>query len=174
MPTTRGRNQLEHASGTMPRRAKTKPIFAPSAARRTSIGSVIVDADADRGPVDRGDHRLRRLEDAQRELRRRRRAARRRSRALAVAPVERLAAARQVGARAEAAARAGDDHRAHVVVGVGRVERGDQLAAHRRREGVQPVGPVQREREDAVGDLVADLFEVHGPDATLRAWPRSR
>src|SRR6266852_4400370 len=32
MPTTRGRNQLLHASATMPRRAKTKPMRAPLAA----------------------------------------------------------------------------------------------------------------------------------------------
>ena len=42
MPTILGRNQLEHASGTIPRRTKTKPKRASSAARRTSIGSVIV------------------------------------------------------------------------------------------------------------------------------------
>ena len=42
MPTSRGRNQLEHASGTMPRRANTKPKRAASDARRMSIGSVIV------------------------------------------------------------------------------------------------------------------------------------
>jgi hypothetical protein len=42
MPTTRGRNQLLQASGTMPRRANTKPMRAPLAAMRTSIGSVIV------------------------------------------------------------------------------------------------------------------------------------
>lgn len=41
-PTIRGRNQLEHASGTMPRRTKTKPSFAPSATNRTSMASVIV------------------------------------------------------------------------------------------------------------------------------------
>ena len=58
MPTTRGRNQLDAASGTIPRRAKTKPKRALSDARRTSIGSVIVDADADRRAVDRADHRL--------------------------------------------------------------------------------------------------------------------
>ena len=42
MPTIRGRNQLEHASGTMPRRAKTNPILDPSATSRMSIGKVIV------------------------------------------------------------------------------------------------------------------------------------
>ena len=42
MPTRRGRNQLEQASGVMPRRANTKPNFAPVEASRKSIGSCIV------------------------------------------------------------------------------------------------------------------------------------
>ncbi len=42
MPTARGRNQVEHASGVRPRWVKTKPILAPSAARRKSIGRVMV------------------------------------------------------------------------------------------------------------------------------------
>ena len=129
IPTIRGRNQLEQASGTMPRRAKTKPILAPSAARRMSIGRVIVMPDAHGRAVDRGDHGLGALEDPQREH------------AAAVAghvdrarprAIARAACARQskvspppleVRARAEAAALARDDHGAHRVVGVGEVER---------------------------------------------------
>ena len=42
MPTTRGRNQLDAASGTMPRREKTNPKRADVLATRTSIGNVIV------------------------------------------------------------------------------------------------------------------------------------
>ena len=42
MPTIRGRNQLEHASGTMPRRVNTKPNLALSAATRMSAGSIEV------------------------------------------------------------------------------------------------------------------------------------
>jgi hypothetical protein len=41
MPATRGRNQLAQASGTMPRRAKTKPKRASREAMRMSIGSSI-------------------------------------------------------------------------------------------------------------------------------------
>ena len=67
-------------------------------------------------------------------------------RACALAPVEGLAAALEVGARAEAAALAGHDHDAHVVVGVGEVERLHQLLVHRRGVGVQPLGPVERDR----------------------------
>ncbi len=51
MPTTRGRNQLEQASGMIPRRANTKPMRASSEARRTSIGSVIVAPTPTAGPL---------------------------------------------------------------------------------------------------------------------------
>ena len=51
MPTTRGKNQLEAASGMIPRRANTKPMRASSAASRTSIGSVIVAPIPTAGPL---------------------------------------------------------------------------------------------------------------------------
>ena len=51
MPTSRGRNQLEQASGTIPRRANTKPIFAFSDASRMSIGNVIVTPTPTAGPL---------------------------------------------------------------------------------------------------------------------------
>ena len=51
MPTMRGRNQPDAASGTMPRRAKTKPKRAVSDARRMSIGSVIVAPMPTAGPL---------------------------------------------------------------------------------------------------------------------------
>ena len=38
----RGRNQLLHASGTIPRLANTKPMRAAEDAMRMSIGSVMV------------------------------------------------------------------------------------------------------------------------------------
>ena len=80
----------------MPRRVKTKPIFAPSTASRMSIGSVIVMPTPTAGPVDRRDHRLRAVEDPQRDLA----AAVARHvpvaiGGLALAPVERLAALRR-------------------------------------------------------------------------------
>ena len=51
MPTTRGRNQLDAASGTMPRAAKTNPNRALSLARRMSIGRVIVAPMPTAGPL---------------------------------------------------------------------------------------------------------------------------
>lgn len=51
MPTTRGRNQLDAASGTRPRRANTKPKRADSPAIRMSAGSVIVEPTPTAGPL---------------------------------------------------------------------------------------------------------------------------
>ena len=51
IPTTRGRNQLEAASGTIPRRTNTNPKRALSDASRTSIGSVIVAPTPTAGPL---------------------------------------------------------------------------------------------------------------------------
>jgi hypothetical protein len=82
---------------------------------------------------------------------------------MALGPVERAAAALQVRAGAEAAPRAGDHDGAHVVVRVRGVQRLDQLAAHRGGERVQALGPVERDREDVVLDLVEDLLELHAP-----------
>ena len=51
MPTTRGRNQLEQASGVMPRRAKTKPKRASLDAMRISMGSSMVAPTPTAGPL---------------------------------------------------------------------------------------------------------------------------
>ncbi len=51
IPTRRGKNQLEQASGTIPRRANTNPIRASSAARRMSIGRVMVAPTPTAGPL---------------------------------------------------------------------------------------------------------------------------
>ena len=131
MPTRRGRNHDEHASGTMPRRAKTNPNLAVLLARRMSIGSVIVTPTPTAGAVDRADHRLGALEDAQRHHAAAVAGHPDRGLLVAAALGERRAAARQVGAGAEPAPGAGHDHGPHVVVGIDLVERVDQLAHHR-------------------------------------------
>ena len=51
MPTIRGRNHVEAASGTMPSRPKTKPIRALVEAIRMSIASVIVAPMPTAGPL---------------------------------------------------------------------------------------------------------------------------
>ena len=130
------------------RAARTRSrSWRPSAARRMSIGSVIVMPTPTAGPLIAAITGFERVEDAQRHpaaavarhaaprrrrgrasrTSRRRRRGRRRRRSRGPAPV--TITARTSSSASDA------------------VERLDQLALHRRREGVQPVGPVQRDRE---------------------------
>jgi hypothetical protein len=51
MPTRRGRNQLDAASGTSSRRANTSPKRADDEASRMSIGSVMVTPTPTAGPL---------------------------------------------------------------------------------------------------------------------------
>ena len=161
MPTMRGRNQLEHASGTMPRRANTKPIFAPSAARRMSIGSVIVMPTPTAGPLIAA---ITGLCDS--KIRSVTRPPPSRGDVVAVASRSRqsnvVAAAARSAPAQNAAPRAGDDHGADVVVGVGASNASISSSIIVGGERVQPVGPVQRDRQDAVGDLVADVLSSTG------------
>ena len=162
MPTSRGRNHDEHASGTMPRRANTKPNLAAVAGQADVHRQRHRDADADGRPVDRGDDRLGALEDPQRHQaaavarHARRRSARRcRRRRTSRRRCDRSAPAQN------AATGTGDDDGAHVVVGVDPIERVDHLVHHRAGERVQLVGPVQRDGGDVVVDVVEDLRVVH-------------
>ena len=63
----------------------------------------------------------------------------------------------------------GHDHGPHGVVGVGLVERHQQLLEHRAGERVELLGPVQRDDGGGTIDLVGDLGEGHG--ATVGAGP---
>ena len=140
---------------------------ASSAARRMSIGSVIVAPTPDRRAVDRGDHRLRALEDPQREL------------AAVVAPRARTASRLRESKVSPPLARSAPAQkpRPAPVTMIARtsssasasIERRAQLRAHLRRPRVQPLGPVERDREHAVGHLGGDLLEVHA-----RAHPLQR
>ena len=67
MPTTRGRNQLEAASGTIPRLANTKPNRAAVLASLMSIGNVIVTPTPTAAPLIAPMTGLVRLEDPQRQ-----------------------------------------------------------------------------------------------------------
>ncbi len=163
MPTSRGRNQLEQASGTMPRRANTKPIFAFSDASRMSIGSVIVTPTPTAGPLIAAmtgffDSKMRKREHASAVA-----DDRLRTRRVTAASVrERLAPTGEIGSRTEAPSASGDDHDAHVVVGIGPVERGDHLVHHPGRERVQLVRTIEGDRRDLILDLVRDLLELLG------------
>src|SRR5438876_993295 len=81
---------------------------------------------------------------------------------------ERLAAAAEVGPRAECAAGAGHDHRPHVVVAVGAVEGLHQLADEGGVDGVEPVGAVEGDGRHAVGDVVEQRLEGHAQNPSAR------
>ncbi|MCY1233365.1 hypothetical protein D9M72_459050 [compost metagenome] len=87
--------------------------------------------------------------------------------AIALLEVEGGVAAGQVGAGAEGPARARDDHGTHVVVGIGGVERGDQLMHHLRGERIELVRAVQGDGGDTVFNGVAQGFERR---RGLRHW----
>jgi hypothetical protein len=121
-------------------------------------------ADAERVAVQHGDGRLRQLAHELREvLDACGAAAAAAARAGAATGGDLLGEESHVGAGAEGAvAAAGEQHGADGGVAVGRAERLDQLTAHDRRPGVELLGPVERDRRDAVGDGVGDLLVAHG------------
>ncbi len=156
----------------MPRWENTKPKRAASRGDADIHRELHGDADADGGAVHRRDHGLQAFEDPQRHL------------AAAVAhlriavvdraageplhrpaprvAVKRVGAGGEIGAGAEAAACAGHDDGADIVVLVGGVERVDHFLLHRAVEGVELVGPVQRDGENLIVDLVLDGLIRHG------------
>src|SRR5262249_55715519 len=84
---------------------------------------------------------------------------------LDAARVERRAAVRAWAdrvARGERAAGAGQDDRADVRVGVRDVEGLVELFGHPRRDRVERVRPVQRDRGDVTGLVVQDFLVGHG------------
>ncbi len=65
---------------------------------------------------------------------------------------------REIGAGAEGAvAMTGKDHGADAVVGIGDIDRLDDLGHHHPCEGVHLLGTIQRQRGDALRDLQLDL-----------------
>ena len=163
MPTIRGRNQVEQASGTMPSRPNTKPIRAFVEASRRSIASVIVApmptaapliaaitgfgsawiASVTLPPVSRTPSWYGASSRCSRS-----------SSGVGATVSSRpntLPSAERSMPGAERAPGAGDHDRPHVVVaGVGE-EHLLELAGHRQVERVERVRPVQGEGRDAVG-----------------------
>ena len=131
------------------------------------------DADADRMAVDGGEHGLAHLAGPERvgEVARLRPGA-----ARGVAGPEAVSAPREVRPGTEGAARAGDHHGAHAVVGLALAERPLHLVAMRAVPGVQRLRAVQRQRRDADGvALEADrlIGRLHrGASAADGAGPR--
>src|SRR6185436_3634692 len=61
------------------------------------------------------------------------------------------------------------DHRPNAVVAVGLIERLDQLANHRRIDGVEAVGPVEGDRGHPVGHVVEERLERHQKPSARRS-----
>lgn len=114
-----------------------------------------VESGADGGPVDRGDGGQRAVAD-------RHEAVVDAQQALLGGRPERA----EVGAGAEGLAGAGDDQRVHAGVGLGLLDRGAQLRRHRVGDRVAPVGIVDGDQRDAVGDGVKHQLRTHGGDVT--------
>src|SRR5262249_24582189 len=84
---------------------------------------------------------------------------------------------RLIAARTKPAAAAGDHDRAHAVVTVELLERLGQLAVDLERQRVEPLGPVERERDDAAGVLESKRLGLrplarcaHGASRYATAW----
>ena len=124
-----------------------------------------------RGAVDRRDHRLERAEDAQHQLPSR--VARDRPVADVDGGTEGLRPPTEIGPGAERPTGPGDHDRTDRVVGVGLVERLEQLAEHGPVEGVQAVRPVEGDRRHPVGDRVGQCLG-HGRSGPTINPPSTR
>ena len=135
--------------------------LALSAAMTRSAGEGEVGADAGRGAVDGGDHRLLAVEDRGDQALR---AVADHAGDLAGDPLggavgagRERAAGPQVGAGAEALARGGQHHAAHGQVGAGVGQQADHPVALVGGDGVVGLGPVERDPRHPVVDPVQDL-----------------
>ena len=75
---------------------------------------------------------------------------------------EHIAADREVHAGAEGASGAGDDDGGDAVIKAGAVEGVDQFIGHFNGEGIELLGAVQRENEDAGIDFPVECLVGHG------------
>jgi hypothetical protein len=99
-----------------------------------------------------------------------------RSFGVALVVVEGAAAGGEVGAGTEAAAGAGDDDDADLIVGIGALQGVDQFALHDGGVGVEFFRAIERERQDPVLDIVEDLGigGIHGECGSFRGERGSR
>ena len=127
-----------------------------------------IEAGTDGGAVDRRDHRLVRVGEGERDavdmLADQRPLLRRR--ALQPLPHQLL----DVAAAAEGLAGSGHHHHVHVRAHAAVGERGGPGVDHGAGEGVAPLGPVEGDGRDPVGDLQAYLI-AHGPAPSIAALP---
>src|SRR5262249_41599501 len=79
-----------------------------------------------------------------------------------------------VASGTEGAPRSGHEHGPDVGVGCTAPERGDRGGDHRVGEGIEAVGPVERERGDAVAELEDEILRVRRlhrkPPTWCRVW----
>jgi len=73
--------------------------------------------------------------------------------------IERRPSRRHISARAETSTGAGHDDRLYRIIGIGLVERRDDIGHHPRSESVHPVGSVERDRRDPVFNGIKQGFE---------------
>ena len=168
MPTSRGRIQVLESSVTTPRRTNRKPSFASFAAIRMSYCSGRVMPTPTAAPLIAAMIGLRTSQGSILATR---------GRSCPFARRERVAAALQIRARAERAAGAGHDHRAHRVVAVAAHQVLVQLDAHLRGVGVHALGPIERDLRDAVLDVdpcMALVAHREPPHQPASAAARSR
>jgi hypothetical protein len=107
-------------------------------------------ADTDRVPVDRGNHRFPHIPG--------RHTYSGRPKALRVLTRERLTPRVEVGARAEGSPGAGEDDCPDLVVAVALLVGPCQALCHRTGERVELLRPIQRDDGDAIADLIAYMF----------------
>ena len=160
-PQRSGRNIELASSGTRPSFTNRMLSLAPSATTMRSNGRIIVRPMPIAGPftaatigfVDADD-----LDPVAVTLRDRR---------AGVALELRVEHRADVGARAEPATGPGHHQRADGRVGIGDLDRVDQLGGHPRRPHVETLGPVQRQDDDVVVALHEDLLVLHGANLDL-------
>src|SRR5262245_53984502 len=126
------------------------------------------DADTDCGTIDGGDDGLFAVEDPQGQE----------TAAVSVQTfwsiracfgVERCTTCAEIGARAECTPGAGDDDCTDRIVGIGAIERVDHLGHHRARECIELFGPIHRDRQNAVVDVIENFLITHTD--LVRGWP---
>ena len=151
----------------MPSSLAVSPLLMPAArkyaasdAMRMSHARREAEAAADRGAVDRADHRLVHLADREDHVVEQLERAPRDRRDGQAVDVRHDAGVLEVGARAEAVPGAGEHDDADVVVVTQRLERLAQRDHHVERHRVHALGPVQRDERDVRAGLV-DLDERH-------------
>ena len=149
MPTMRGRNQVAHDSGTMPRRVNGRAKRLPSAPMRTSIGRTIVTPIPTAVPLIAAITGLREPKIRSASSPPTSRVPPRSGLKPGGVGVVAAGTGGEVRPRREELPRSGDDHRADLVVGVDAGEHVEQRVEHLVGDRVPRLRPVDRDDGDA-------------------------